>query len=136
MIHVHEIQLAELSDDKALTRAVLQITQLLGLYQAELARVLGLQCGDIGDFAAARASLQAGTLAWAQARRFVALYECLFRYCAGDAVAMHHWLRARQANLPDTPLLMMVDAGRLDTVLAWFDSAAAGEAADVGKAKS
>lgn len=122
MSHVHEIKLAELSDDRALTQAVLQIAQMLGLFQAELARVLGVQCGDIGAFAAARATLQAGTPAWEQARRFVILYEHLFRYFAGDAVAMYHWLRVRQVNLADIPLLLMVDAGRLDLVLSWFDS--------------
>lgn len=121
---MHEIKLADLGDDKALTQAVLQIAQMLGLYQAELARVLGLQCGDIGAFATARAQLSSGTSSWQQARRFVCLYEHLFGYFAGDAVAMYHWLRARQANLADTPLLLMVDAGRLDDVLSWFDSAA------------
>jgi hypothetical protein len=54
---VHEIKLQDLHDENSLTQAVLPICQMLGMYQAKLARVLGLQCGDIGDFAAAKSTL-------------------------------------------------------------------------------
>lgn len=120
---MHEIKLIDLADDKALTRTVLQISQMLGMYQAELARVLGIQCGDVGAFASARAQLQSGSPPWQRARQFVSLYERLFEYCDGDAVDIFHWLRVRQPGLPETPLLLMVDEGRLEEVLAWFESA-------------
>lgn len=37
-----------ITDPRKLTQAVLQITTLLDLYQAELARILHLQCSDMG----------------------------------------------------------------------------------------
>ena len=120
---MHEIKLNDLQDSRQLTQAVLQITQMLGMYQAELARVLGLQCSDVGAMASANRVLPEGSPEWVKAKRVVTLYERLYRLFAGDAVAMYHWLRARHASLSDTPLLLMVDEGRLDEVIAWFDSA-------------
>jgi hypothetical protein len=123
---LHEIKLQELADNKTLTQATLQIAQMLGMYQAELARVLGLQCGDIGDFAAAKKQLRSGSAEWGRARQFVTLYERLYQYFAGDAVAIYHWLRVTHAQLAAVPLLMMVDEGRLDELVTWFDTAVAG----------
>ena len=93
---------------------------MLGMYQAELARVLGLQCGDIGDFAVAKRTLQSASPEWEKARSFVSLYEQLYQYFAGDAVAMYHWLRAKQTELAGVPLLLMVDEGRLDELVDWL----------------
>jgi hypothetical protein len=118
---VHEIKLNALQDARQLTQAVLQITQMLGMYQAELARVLGLQCSDIGAMAAANRVLSPAMPEWQRAQQFVSLYERLYQHFAGDAVAMYHWLRAKQAPLAASPLLLMVDEGRLDEVVAWFE---------------
>jgi hypothetical protein len=122
---MHEIRITQPNDSKALTQAVVQITQLLGLYQAELARVLGVQCSDVGAFAAADKELQADTDEWRRARQFATLYERLYRHFAGDSVAIYHWLRAGNLQLGGVPLLLMVDEGRLDDVVDWFDSAIA-----------
>lgn len=119
---MHEITLKDIADDKALTQAVLQITQMLGMYQAELARVLGLQCGDIGAFASAQKVLAAGSPGWEKARRFVTLYQLLHRHFAGDSVAIYHWLRTTHTQLAGVPMLLMVDEGRLDDVLDWFET--------------
>jgi hypothetical protein len=132
---LHEIKLNELADDKALTQAVVQITQMLGMYQAELARVLGLQCADIGDFASGKKRLQTGSTEWAKARQFVTLYERLYQHFGGDAVAMYHWLRTTHPQLAASPLLLMVDEGRLDAVVAWFDTAATWKPQNADKEK-
>lgn len=47
------------------TPAVLQAAELLGLFRAELARILGLQCNDVGALAEIRALLEPGSVAWA-----------------------------------------------------------------------
>jgi len=121
---MHPIKLESLGDDdKALTRAVLQVMQMLGLYQAELARVLGLQCSDIADMASARRILRTGTPEFTRARQFINLYECLYRHFDGEAVAIYHWLRVRLAPNYTTPLILMVDEGRLGELITWFDSA-------------
>lgn len=114
---MHQIKLSDVPDAVALTRAVLQIGEMLGMYQAELARVLGLLCADIGAFTAAKRHLTVNTLPWERAARFVTLYEILYQRFAGDPVAMHHWLRTTQPCLSNTPLLAMVDEGRLGDVI-------------------
>lgn len=132
---MHEIKLTELADSKVVTQAVVQITQMLGMYQAELARVLGLQCADIGDFASGKQRLQPGSSEWAKARQFVTLYERLYQHFGGDAVAMYHWLRATHPQLAGIPLLLMVDEGQLDAIVAWFDTAATWKPEYAGKEK-
>ncbi len=78
---------------RKLTRCVLQITTLLDLYQAELARVPGMRCGDIGLLASGRQCLQPATASWTRAEDFVRFYPLLFGRMQGDGVAMRHWLR-------------------------------------------
>jgi len=48
-------------DPRALTQVVLQITTMLGLFQAELARVLQVNCVDIGQQSSGRQILEPGT---------------------------------------------------------------------------
>lgn len=102
---------------RKLSQAVVQATQLLGMYQAELARILRLQCADIGELANGRWLLQPGTDSWYQAERFIRLFELLYHRKNGDSVAMCHWLRADNANLGTTPLLALVDELRIDEVV-------------------
>ncbi|MBI1424168.1 MAG: hypothetical protein GC149_11920 [Gammaproteobacteria bacterium] len=132
---MHEIKLDDLKDARLLTQAVLQITQMLGMYQAELARILGLQCNDIGEMASARQVLSPDSPAWRRARQFVVLYERLYRHFAGDGVAIYHWLRTEQAQLAASPFLAMVDAGRLDDVVGCFESGPMRNLHDDGKTR-
>ena len=104
-------------EPRRLTQAVLQITELLGLYQAELARVLGIKCGDIGQLANGCEQLSPDTDAWARARQLVYCYQLLYRQLAGDGVAMRHWLRIEQSRLGGIPHRLIVDEGRLDDVV-------------------
>ena len=98
------------------------ITEMLGMYQAELARVLGVRCGDIGDLANARRTLEPGSEAWQRAIGFVRLYEALFEKTGGEGPAMCHWLRADHPDLGGVPLLLMVDDGRLMYVVDYLES--------------
>ena len=54
-------------DPRTLTQAVLQIATLLDMFQAELARVLHVNCGDVGQLSGGRQVLETGTLSWDQA---------------------------------------------------------------------
>jgi len=101
-----------------LTQAVLQIVDMLGLYQAELARVLRLKCGDIGRLAAAQQSLEPATPAWEQTLLLVRCYRALYVVQHGNGVAMRHWLRVPDAILCGVPHLLIVDDGRLADVVA------------------
>ena len=104
-------------EPRKLTQTVLQITAMLDLYQAELARVLGIQCGDIGQLASGRRCLQPDTEAWDRATRFVRFYQLLYRQMAGDGVAMRHWLRIEDRQLAAVPHRLIVDEGRLHDVV-------------------
>jgi hypothetical protein len=100
---------------------VLQIIALLGLFQAELARVLHLKCGDIGELAAARRCLEPDTEAWQQALLLVRCYRALYASMAGDGVAMQHWLRVENETLGGVPHLLIVDDDRLQEVVMYLE---------------
>lgn len=58
------IEVSAPSDDqRQRTQGVLQVIDMLDLYQAELARIPGLQCGDIGELANVQKLLQPDTSA-------------------------------------------------------------------------
>jgi hypothetical protein len=115
-------QLAEIIvEPRQLTQAVLQIVDMLGLYQAELARILQLKCGDIGRLSTAQNCLAPASPAWEQAQLLVRCYRALYVYLDGDGVAMRHWLRVPQAALGGVPHLLIVDEGRLADVVACLE---------------
>jgi hypothetical protein len=101
---------------RRLSQAVIQITDMLNLYRAELARILGLQCGDIGSLASGRKLIDPGTRQWRSAQLLVALYNRLYDRFDGDGPSMCHWLRADNPGIGVTPLLAMVDHGQLENV--------------------
>jgi hypothetical protein len=118
-------QIAETFDEpRRLTQVVLQIVDMLGLYQAELARVLRLKCGDIGRLASAQQCLEPATPAWEQAQLLVRCYRALYVVHNGDGVAMRHWLRITEDTLDGVPHLLIVDDGRLADVVACLEARA------------
>lgn len=104
-----------------LTQSVIQITEMLGMYRAELARVLHIKCEDVGRLADERQNLEPETESWEQAILFVRLYEMLYEYCEGEEAAMHHWLRANNQGLAGEPLLLIVDNNKLQVVLKYLE---------------
>ena len=104
------------------TQAVLQITDMLGLYQAELARILGINCPDIGELASARRHLEPDSEAWQQAGLLIRFYQALYDRLSGDGVAMRNWLRIEHEALQGVPHLQMVDDGELEKIVAWLES--------------
>ncbi len=102
--------------ERKLSQSVIQVTELLGMYNAELARVLGQQCGDIGDLTSGRQCLIRDTASWHQAVLFIDSYHQLFDYFEGDSVAMYHWMRADNKNLAGIPHVLIVDEGKLQTI--------------------
>lgn len=88
------------------------------MYHAELARILGLQCGDIGELANGKATIECNTHAWEQAVQFVRMYQLLYKKFEGNGIAMYHWLRTDCPELGCSPHLAMVDHHRLPDILA------------------
>jgi len=77
---------------RKLTRCILQITALLDMFQAELARVPGVCCGDIGLLASGRQCLQPATASWSRAAGFVRFYQLLFDRMLVDENRMNELL--------------------------------------------
>ncbi|MCK5092500.1 MAG: hypothetical protein KAR30_08215 [Gammaproteobacteria bacterium] len=109
-------------NSRRLTQSVLQIIDMLGIYRAELARVLHIKCEDVGFLVERKRDLELETDAWDQAVLFVRMYEALFVYCKGDGVAMCHWLRSENKDLKGVPMLLMVDDDKLSQVLGFLES--------------
>ncbi|HEX19600.1 MAG TPA: hypothetical protein ENG78_02105 [Acidiferrobacteraceae bacterium] len=113
---MHYISVESCRSPEQLTRAVLQVSEMLGMYRAELARVLGLQCGDIGTLLNDKQYLKPDTEAWQQARSFIDFYQILYKRMDGKEPEICHWLRSDNADLKGVPLLLMVDDGQLPRV--------------------
>jgi hypothetical protein len=96
-------------DPLTLSRNVVQIMDMLQLYQAEVARILGLQCADVAAVAQARTRLRPHTHAWRQACLLVRCYAALHARYDGDNVAMYHWLHRDLPEFGATPHRLMVD---------------------------
>ena len=106
---------------RQLTQAVLQVITFLGMYQAELARILGLQCADIGDMASAKQFIEIDSEAGKKARLLVRLYNLLYDRFSGDEALMCHWLRRHDDDLSGAPFYLIVDEHKLDAVITFLE---------------
>ena len=106
------------AEDKHEVIAALNLaTDTLGLYRAELARILGLQCQDVSNSMQLESILLSNDIVRNKAEKFLVLYRRLEGYCANDSVKMVHWLRVEHPLLGTTPFLALVDHNRLDEVV-------------------
>jgi hypothetical protein len=118
------IEIAEISPEpRGRTQQLVQALTMLDLYQAELARILRLQCADIAAFCNAQTTLEPNTESWRRSHQFIFLYQLLYQKLAADGVQMRHWLRRRHPCFGQTPQLMLVDENRLDELLEYLQSA-------------
>jgi hypothetical protein len=118
------LQLGPHRDDPLkLSRSVVQIMDMLQLYQAEVARILGWRCADVACLAQARTRLAPDTHAWRQACLLVRCYGALYERYRGDGVAMYHWLHRELPEFGATPHRIMVDGHALAEVVAYLEQA-------------
>jgi hypothetical protein len=104
------------ASERKLSQSVIQITELLGMYNAELARILGQQCEDIGKLNSAKSYIKKDSEGWQQAVLFIEMYHQLFDYFEGDSIAMYHWMRVHNKHLNGTPHFLIVDDGKLQNI--------------------
>ena len=116
------LKIAATQDPRKLSQAVIQIIDSLHMFQAELARILKLQCADIGLLSSGQNCLQPDTIAWQQALLFVRLYQALYKKFEGDRVAMIHWLRAEHKSFDLSPHLLIVDENRLNEIVLFLEN--------------
>ena len=105
---------------KQLSCSIIQAGQMLAMMNAELVRVLKLQCTDIGCLAEAKTLLEPNTKVWNRALRFIHLYNLMYDMFSGDAVAIRHWLRSENNKLQGVPLLIIIDEHRIEDVIRYF----------------
>ena len=117
---MHKIT-APIEHSRQLTQAVLQVIDLLGMYQAELARILGLQCSDIGDMAAAKQFIVMDSEAGKKASLLVRLYNLLYDRFSGDEALMCHWFRRHDDGLSGAPFYLIVDEHKLEAVISFLE---------------
>ena len=118
---MHKINLP-LESPQQLTQAVLQVITLLGMYQAELARILGLQCADIGAMASAQRVIDINSGAGERAILLVKFFNLLYDRCSGDEAMMCHWLRRYDKDLSGSPFYLIVDEHKLENVIAFMEA--------------
>ena len=115
---MHLIKVSEVNQsEKTLAQAVMQITQMLGIYHTELARILNLQVSDIGGLENLQKIFQKNPAARMQAEKYIQMYECLYQNFDSDETKMFNWLRKDDHELDGAPLYLMVDELRIDDVI-------------------
>lgn len=124
---MHKISLTNLNNKK-LTQSVLQVSEMLALYNAELARILNLHCGDIGNFASGKKFIQKNSQAWRQAELFLKFHNMLYDFFQDDSVKMRHWLRVNDDMLEDTLFILIVDNNKLEDVILHLSNLKSSEA--------
>jgi hypothetical protein len=92
-------------------------TDNLGLYRAELARILCLKCGDVSDSIHLESLLCKNREVQIRAERFVLFHQLLSNCFEDNSVAMLHWFRKENNLLGTSPFLAVVDDGRLEDVI-------------------
>lgn len=111
------------ASERKLSQSVIQVTDMLGMHNAELARILGQQCGDIGELISGQRCITKDSDAWNRAVLFIDIYHQLYDYFEGDGVAMYHWMRTYNKYLNGTPHLLIVDEGNLQSVHKYLQQA-------------
>jgi len=103
--------------ERKMSQTVLQITSELGFFHAELARILGLKCPDIGQIACGKEFIQTGTQSWQQALLLIEFNHLLEQLMQGDSVKMYQWIRHHHKIFNATPHAMMIDKYRISEVV-------------------
>jgi hypothetical protein len=117
------LQISDISNDpRRLTQQLVQVLGMLDLYQAELARILHLQCADIARLANGQSLLEPTSNAWALAQKFIRLYQLLYRKFDADGVHTRNWLRRHHRHFNQTPHLMLVDEEGLEILVNYLSS--------------
>jgi len=92
-------------------------TDSLDLYRAELARILGLMCQDVGSSMQLEILLNRDSEARMRAERFVFFVSRLEAMFHHDRSRMVHWFRAENKSLGTSPFIAMVDENRLEEII-------------------
>jgi transcriptional regulator with XRE-family HTH domain len=108
---------------RTLARAATRAASLLGLRQAELARILGVSAATVSRMASGEHVLQPGQKAWELAALFVRLFRSLDALVGSNETQARAWLTSPNAALGATPRQLIADAEGLVRVVHYLDAA-------------
>lgn len=94
----------------------------LGLYRAELARILGLHCDDVSDAVQLELLLDTSQVIHHQAERFIRMFRLAELFCSKENHPITNWFRQPMDELGTSPFYAMVDQGRLEDLVALLNS--------------
>jgi len=103
--------------DLCLIASINHATDILGLYRAELARILGLNCPDVSDSKNLELLFESNSTVRSQAELFAHFFQLLEALFQNDTVSMINWFRKDNIDLGTTPFLTIVDHGCLSDVV-------------------
>lgn len=106
-----------------LARAATRAAALLGISQAELARILGVSAATVSRMAAGRYALQREQKAWQLAALFVRLFRSLDAVVGANEQQAQAWLASPNAALGAEPRTLLADAEGLVRVVHYLDAA-------------
>ena len=105
------------TSDRSLIASINHATDTLGLYRAELARILELNCADVSDSQHLDLLIKSNMAVRSRAELFVRFFQLLETLFRNDTISMINWFRKDNNEFGTTPLLAMVDHGRLSDVV-------------------
>lgn len=106
------------SNSLSLIASLYHATDILGLYRADLARILGLMCENVSTPNYLERLLSENAAYLQKAKRFVYFFELLDSRFPASEENMIHWFRKDNTALGTSPFLAMVDDNRLEDVIA------------------
>jgi transcriptional regulator with XRE-family HTH domain len=102
---------------QVLGKAVLRASEILGLNQAALAKVLGISASSVSRLLTGDFQLTEHSKEWEFATLLVRLYRGLDAIMASDETALRAWMRAPNTDLNAVPSdLVITTQGLVDTV--------------------
>ncbi len=72
------------ASERKISQSVIQVTEMLGMYHAELARILGKQCGDIGKLSSGKYCIPKDSETSKRAVLFMEMYHRIILCVDGE----------------------------------------------------
>ena len=108
---------------QTLARAATRAANLLGLSQADLARILGVSPATVSRMAAGRYALQPGQKAWELAALFVRMFRSLDALVGANDAQARAWLTSPNRALGGEPRSLLAQTEGLVRVVHYLDAA-------------
>jgi hypothetical protein len=107
--------------DAVLCKALLNATEEMGLTQAEIGAIIGLERTSISRLKT-RGSLNPASKEGELAACVLRIYRALYALVGGDRDSLQHWLRVENQHLQGTPVALMQQVQGLVRVLEYLDA--------------